>query len=96
MWSLVDDKLLNIVLRLKLNVERKVKVKANAENWFVRKFLLHRTFSFSLRCYLYHLPDMWRKICHVEKFQISLRDVEKSDISPHGEYFQISPYERCG
>ena len=37
-------------------------------------FLLHRTFSFSLRCYLYHLPDMWRKICHVEKFQISLRD----------------------
>ena len=37
-------------------------------------FLLHRTFSFSLRCYLYHLPDMWRKICHVEKFQISMRD----------------------
>ena len=37
-------------------------------------FLLHRTFSFSLRCYLYYLPDMWRKICHVEKFQISLRD----------------------
>ena len=39
-WSLVDDKLLNIVLRLKLNVERKVKVKANAENWFVRKFFV--------------------------------------------------------
>ena len=39
-WSLVDDKLLDIVLRLKLNVERKVKVKANAENWFVRKFFV--------------------------------------------------------
>ena len=37
-------------------------------------FLLHRIFSFSLQCYLYHQPDMWRKICHVEKFQISLRD----------------------
>ena len=72
MWSLVDEKLLDIVLRLKLNVERKVK--ANAENWFVRNFLLHRTFLFFLGCYLYHLPDMWRKICHVEKFQISLRD----------------------
>ena len=22
-------------------------------------------------------------------------NVEKSDISPHGEYFQISPYDRC-
>ena len=47
--------------------------------------LLHRTFSFSLRCYLYHLPDMWRKICHVEKFQISLRD-------KYGEIWYISTW----
>ena len=44
MWSLVDEKLLDIVLRLKLNVERKVKVKANAVNWFVRKFFVAKNF----------------------------------------------------
>ena len=38
--ELVDEKMLDIILRFKLNVERKVKVKANAENWFVRKFFV--------------------------------------------------------
>ena len=41
-------------------------------------------------CHRYHRLYMWRKICHVEKFQISLydkflhmTDVVKSDIYPH-------------
>ena len=38
--ELVDEKMLDIILRFKLNVERKVKVKANAENRFVRKFFV--------------------------------------------------------
>ena len=25
-------------------------------------------------CHIYHIWDMWRKICHVEKFQISMHD----------------------
>ena len=57
-----------------------------------------------------------KKICHVEKFQISaydrrnlkflhtrinftflhMTDVEKSEISPHVEWFQIYSHDRCG
>ena len=54
-WRLVGDKLLDIVLKFELNGKRKVKVKATIENWFMWKLLLHRTFKFSLQCYIYHI-----------------------------------------
>ena len=41
--------------------------------WFTWRTFLHLK-NIPHICHLYHLPDMWRKICHVEKFQISMRD----------------------
>ena len=34
-------------------------------------------------CRIFHILDMWRKICHVEKFQIYMH--EKSEIYPRVE-----------
>ena len=38
-------------------------------------------------CHKYHKLNMWRKICHVEKFQICMHDrcEKKTKISPHVE-----------
>ena len=48
-------------------------------------------------CHGHHGRCPWRKICHVEKFHILyMTNVEKSQISPHVEWFKISSHERCG
>ena len=61
-------------------------------------------------CHLDHLHVGGEKICHVEKFQISIHeispheeefqfyhttDVEKCEILPNLEKFHISPQDRC-
>ena len=56
------------------------------------KLLKRELFSRCHTSYLSPIPPiyLWRKICYMEKIQISnVTDVEKSEVSPHVEKFQI-------